>query len=532
MSKRQWTPTEKQARDERIRKARRKPADELPPHSVEAEQGALGCILLAATYSLKELNLQGSMAQVDAMLTQLHPAHFYDLRHATLFDALRFMRTDNNFVDLITLHQWLKDKNQLEPVGGLSYISSLPDATPSVFNFPAYLAILREKRHRRWLMAKSVELNGLATAQEVSIEDTQARLAELYEATSKASDKRGELKIWRVNELVKYEPPSHLSIVGDNEIRMGYEGVTLIAGPGSSGKSLAVSSLALAGVIGSGTWQGRTVHRAFKTLVIQAENGAARLKKEIAAMQAKHPGLNFHDSIFISDPPEGGIPFHRSEFRQSVRRQVDALKPDVVIIDPWSHVAVEDAAKEVVDKIAEIRSCFPPGDACPALVIVAHTKKPRAEDVRRGRALAYLISGSIALVNTARCVFMLLPWSEDLEDDRIYWACCKLNDGQMYPASVWHRRFGTFFEHDDSTDPTTWGEEADDSDDRKKVTKEMVETVFKESKRPGMKRGELVKAITKRFDVGESTVWRAIKTYASDWLNTAAGVVALKKGKQ
>ena len=37
-----------------------------------------------------------------------------------------------------------------------------------------------------------------------------------------------------------------------------------------------------------------------------------------------------------------------------------------------------------MDKLAEIRSCFPSGEDCPGLVIVAHTKKPRSEDVRRG----------------------------------------------------------------------------------------------------------------------------------------------------
>lgn len=510
------------ARESRLAKADISPRNGEPVHSEPAEAAALGCVLLAGEH--------GSQPEADEMLRQLRPQHFHDIRHGTIFEELRAMRIDNHAVDSVTLYQWLKERGKLEACGGLGYVSALPEKTPGFFNFPEYLRTLKDKALRRWGAAKAAEMTSYFASESVSLEDARARLGELFEATDRATHTRGELKLWRVNELLSYTPDRSLALVGDNEIRKGYEGVTLLAGPGSSGKSLAVSSLALAGAIGSGSWMGRTVHRQFRTLIIQAENGATRLKKEVEALQAKHPGINLHDFIIISDPPEGGIPFHKSDFRASLRRHVEALKPDCVIIDPWSHVAVEDAAKDVVDKIAEIRSCFPPGDACPALLIVAHTKKPRAEDVKKGRALAYLISGSVALVNTARCVFMLLPWSEDVTDDRIYWSCCKLNDGAMYPPSVWRRRFGAFFEHDGETDPTQWGEEPDSNEERRAVTREMLVTVFKESKRPGMKRGELVRALVSRFDLADSTVWRALKGYGAEWVDCVAGMVSLKKG--
>jgi hypothetical protein len=247
--------------------------------------------------------------------------------------------------------------------------------------------------------------------------------ADMETVTSlKAGDKKPALKIWRVGELLKWEPPTHLRLIGDNEISMGYEGLALIAGPGSSGKSLALASLALAGAIGSGTWMGRQVHRRFKTLIIQAENGPVRIKDEITAMARNYPKADLENHIFISEPPEGGLPFHKPEFRVAVRREIETLKPALVAIDPYSQLSAEDSSKDVMDKLAEIRSCFPSGDECPGLVIVAHTKKPRSEDVRRGRSLAYQVSGSVALPNTCRCVYLLLPWNEELEEERIYWA--------------------------------------------------------------------------------------------------------------
>ncbi len=70
---------------------------------------------------------------------------FYDLRHQEIFRALVALREKNGAIDLITLPQWLKDRNQLENVGGLAYLSSLPDVVPSAANLSYYAEIVLEK---------------------------------------------------------------------------------------------------------------------------------------------------------------------------------------------------------------------------------------------------------------------------------------------------------------------------------------------------------------------------------------------------
>ena len=224
-------------------------------------------------------------------------------------------------------------------------------------------------------------------------------------------------------------------------------------------------------------------------------------------MVKNHPEIDIENNIFFSEPPEGGLPFHNADFRTAVRRAISELQPDLVIVDPWTQVATEDAAKEVVDKLSEIRSCFPAGDQCPGLLIVAHTSKPRPENVRRGRGLAYMVSGSVALPNTARCVYVLLPWSEDLEDDRIYWSCPKLNNGEMYAAAVWRRRFGTFFVHDEDTDPTTYGQE-DDREERQAINVEDLTEAF--GSEAALTKAVIVKRLVKITSASEKTIYRAI----------------------
>lgn len=109
--------------------------DRLPPHSVEAEQGVLGCVLLAPHECMGEcIERLKCGAEV-----------FYDLRHRTIYEVIAEMYDKKEAVDVITLQQRLKDRQHLEGVGGYAYLTSLPDAVPSAANLGYYIDIIREK---------------------------------------------------------------------------------------------------------------------------------------------------------------------------------------------------------------------------------------------------------------------------------------------------------------------------------------------------------------------------------------------------
>src|SRR5215475_6563721 len=86
--------------------------DRLPPHSIDAEQGVLGCILLSPNECMGEC-LAKLKAGSDV---------FYDLRHQTIFDAMASMFDKREAIDIITLQQRLKDRQLLEQVGGIAYL--------------------------------------------------------------------------------------------------------------------------------------------------------------------------------------------------------------------------------------------------------------------------------------------------------------------------------------------------------------------------------------------------------------------------
>lgn len=109
--------------------------DRLPPHSIEAEQGVLGCVLLAPAEGLGEC-VQKFRSGADI---------FYDLRHRTIYETLVEMYDKKEAIDLITVQQRLKDRQQLDAIGGIPYLASLADAVPSAANLEYYQNIIKEK---------------------------------------------------------------------------------------------------------------------------------------------------------------------------------------------------------------------------------------------------------------------------------------------------------------------------------------------------------------------------------------------------
>jgi len=69
----------------------------------------------------------------------------YDLRNQTIFGTLLEMYDRREAIDIITVQQRLKDKHLLDEVGGITYLSTLPDMVPSAANLSYYMDIVHEK---------------------------------------------------------------------------------------------------------------------------------------------------------------------------------------------------------------------------------------------------------------------------------------------------------------------------------------------------------------------------------------------------
>lgn len=123
--------------------------DRLPPHSIESEQGVLGCCLLSPKDCLDEVEEKtGGVREL-----------FYDLRHQVILDAMmdQHHNKPGTEIDIITIQETLKNWNRLEEVGGLVYLTTLPDTVPSAANLNYYLDIVVEKYRLRKMVHTCTE---------------------------------------------------------------------------------------------------------------------------------------------------------------------------------------------------------------------------------------------------------------------------------------------------------------------------------------------------------------------------------------
>lgn len=105
--------------------------DRLPPHSPEAEQGVLGCVI-------QEPDLFNDCIGVT-------PLWFYDLRHQHLWDTITELAGAGQKWDLVSLVTRLRDVGRLSGIGDMPYIMKLTEGVPSTANLPTYLEILAQK---------------------------------------------------------------------------------------------------------------------------------------------------------------------------------------------------------------------------------------------------------------------------------------------------------------------------------------------------------------------------------------------------
>src|SRR5437870_4025612 len=116
-----------------------------PPHSVEAEQGVLGSMLISPRETIAEC------------VEKINEEYFYVPAHQSIYNVLVDLWNAGQAIDLITFTQVLRDRNLLESVGGAGFVTSLFTFVPTAANVQYYLDIVRDKYILREIIAAATE---------------------------------------------------------------------------------------------------------------------------------------------------------------------------------------------------------------------------------------------------------------------------------------------------------------------------------------------------------------------------------------
>ncbi|MBI1837374.1 MAG: replicative DNA helicase [Flavobacteriia bacterium] len=117
----------------------------VPPQAVDIEQAVLGAMML-------EKNA------VTDVIDILMPASFYDPKHQYIYGAIRDLFGSSNPIDLLTVVNQLKQKNELEAAGGAVYITQLTSRVASTAHVEFHARIIAEKYIKRELIRMSNEV--------------------------------------------------------------------------------------------------------------------------------------------------------------------------------------------------------------------------------------------------------------------------------------------------------------------------------------------------------------------------------------
>ena len=161
--------------------------DKLPPQNIEAEQSILGAILIDNDALPKALEI-------------LDPEDFYKQSHRKIFNVMIELFEKSEPIDMITLTDDLKRRDEMEAVGGISYLSSLVNMIPTAANVKYHSRIVREKALLRGLLRSATEIAGRVYEDNLDAEE----LVDYAERSIfDISDKRIKASFVTLKEVIK-----------------------------------------------------------------------------------------------------------------------------------------------------------------------------------------------------------------------------------------------------------------------------------------------------------------------------------------
>lgn len=135
-----------------------KDKSKIPPQNTDAEASLLGSLLIDSDAIVKIADI-------------VQAADFYDGKHRKIFEAIKSLYEDHSPIDILTLTNQLKNKDELDEVGGSSYLAELTNYVPTASHAAKYAEIVAAKAARRRIIKASQEIIELGYKEDDNLSD-------------------------------------------------------------------------------------------------------------------------------------------------------------------------------------------------------------------------------------------------------------------------------------------------------------------------------------------------------------------------
>jgi replicative DNA helicase len=263
----------------------------IPPQALEAEQSVLGSILL-------------DNQALAVVLEILSEEDFYRDGHTLIFSAMVDLFERGEPIDLITLTEWLRKKNQLEQIGGATYLSTLADNVVTTANVNHYARLVYEKALLRRLIRKSSEITSRVYDHMGDVEDL---LDEAEQAIFDVSGSRKRQSVHLLRDVLKdnfktldklYQRQERIIGVPSgykklDELTAGFQKgeLIIIAGRPSMGKTALALNIA----------RNAAIKGAVSTVIFSLEMSKEQLANRMLCSEAEVDGGNLRRGFIRQD---------------------------------------------------------------------------------------------------------------------------------------------------------------------------------------------------------------------------------------
>lgn len=147
----------------------------VPPHNVDAERALLGAIILKPDV-------------MHDVVTIVYPESFYADKHREIYKAIFEIFTKGDPIDLLSVSTRLKQNNQLERVGGGTYLTELIETVPAAGNAIYYSTEVQNKAMLRGLIHAGDEIAELGYSDPENLDATLDQAEKkVYEVTNQTT---------------------------------------------------------------------------------------------------------------------------------------------------------------------------------------------------------------------------------------------------------------------------------------------------------------------------------------------------------